>query len=623
MPTLKLKPFKVQEIPIKQDGINHIMFQYKSKKQLSNLQIKNIAKGVVKNVQTKIDKKKMGLTGQLMLTQNYNKSLLWQSGKFVEFSDDFKPDFYDFTNEYEYNGDKIQDKFSEFSFTIKLLKDSGGCEGEFNDCLWYCIRDYCQGKEYLPKPISKQKKLKRLVGIKRYDAVPIDKLDMLSDKINIGISLNGDVLHVANPKYPRQITVQFQDGHYYIPNIHSIDEQLRGNTHKKDKSIVLYQELYDNENKVYYYGTDGESEFKINRDILQLFWTKPRSLKIIYRRTDDTITPIMNQYEKLIEDVDILLKESKGFINLYRQLNDTKSAMFIFGKLCRNIQPPPPITQLETDYIYSARSGGIIYGVRNVKLDNAWCYDINKMYSWILSSHQFTIPRNEGHIVQIDELPKDFFPYGIYNCKVTDVDVKQKHLLKFFKFKSNDMYTHIDLNVALEIGLHIELISKNAMLFPERINASYMFKPYFDYMLDLQKRCPLPRVKKMMNSLWGGLCRKQSTTVDMNQVDVLDLKGREITHIEPYKNNLLITVENFENKFRTTYARIFPFITSYGRYQMFQKLKSHSKSIYRIHTDGFVTDKKLFEPSDVVGGWKIEKQGKCHIHNSVNIDWNK
>ena len=87
MPTLKLKPFKVQEIPIKQDGINHIMFQYKSKKQLSNLQIKNIAKGVVKNVQTKIDKKKMGLTGQLMLTQNYNKSLLWQSGKFVEFSD--------------------------------------------------------------------------------------------------------------------------------------------------------------------------------------------------------------------------------------------------------------------------------------------------------------------------------------------------------------------------------------------------------------------------------------------------------------------------------------------------------------------------------------------------------
>jgi hypothetical protein len=52
--------------------------------------------------------------------------------------------------------------------------------------------------------------------------------------------------------------------------------------------------------------------------------------------------------------------------------------------------------------------------------------------------------------------------------------------------------------------------------------------------------------------LWGGLCRKQSTTVDTNQVDVLDLKGREITHIEPYKNNLLITVENFENKFRTT-----------------------------------------------------------------------
>jgi hypothetical protein len=31
------------------------------------------------------------------------------------------------------------------------------------------------------KYISKEKKLKRLVGVKRYDPVPIDKLDTLSD----------------------------------------------------------------------------------------------------------------------------------------------------------------------------------------------------------------------------------------------------------------------------------------------------------------------------------------------------------------------------------------------------------------------------------------------------------
>jgi hypothetical protein len=350
---------------------------------------------------------------------------------------------------------------------------------------------------------------------------------------------------------------------------------------------------------------------------------RPRSLKIIYRKTDDIETPLIDQYNKLIEEIETILEQSKGFINLYRQLNDTKSAMFIFAKMCRNITPPPPITQLETNYIYLSRSGGIIYGVKDVKLENAWCYDINKMYSSLLSSYQFTIPKGEGKIVKLDKLPTDFFQYGIYNCKVEDIDVKHKHLLKFFKFKRNNMYTHYDLNMALEIGLYIELISENAMLFPDRINSSYVFKPYFDYMLELHQRCPLPRIKTMMNSLWGGLCRKNITKVDMNHVDVLDLKGREITHIEPFENNYLITVENFDNKFKTTYARMFPFITSYGRYQMFQKLKSHSKSIYRIHTDGFITDKKLFEHSTEAGGWKIEKQGKCHIHNSVNIDWNK
>jgi hypothetical protein len=88
--------------------------------------------------------------------------------------------------------------------------------------------------------------------------------------------------------------------------------------------------------------------------------------------------------------------------------------------------------------------------------------------------------------------------------------------------------------MALEIGLHIELISKNVILFPIRINSSYVFKPYFDYMLDLHPKCPLPRIKIMMNSLWGGLCRKNKTKVDMNHVSVLDFKGREITHIEPF-----------------------------------------------------------------------------------------
>jgi hypothetical protein len=147
--------------------------------------------------------------------------------------------------------------------------------------------------------------------------------------------------------------------------------------------------LQDENNKIYYHGTDGDSEFTIKRKTLELFWMKPRSLKIIYRKTDDVETPLIDQYNTLTEEIDQILEQSKGFINLYRQLNDTKSAMFIFAKMCRNITPPPPITQLETDYIYSSRSGGIIYGVKDVKLDNAWCYDINKMYSSLLSSSHF------------------------------------------------------------------------------------------------------------------------------------------------------------------------------------------------------------------------------------------
>jgi hypothetical protein len=74
--------------------------------------------------------------------------------------------------------------------------------------------------------------------------------------------------------------------------------------------------------------TDGDSEFTINWKTLELFWMKPRSLKVIYRKTDDVETPLIDQYNTLIDEIAILEK-SKGFINLYRQVNDT-SLLFYF-----------------------------------------------------------------------------------------------------------------------------------------------------------------------------------------------------------------------------------------------------------------------------------------------------
>lgn len=167
--------------------------------------------------------------------------------------------------------------------------------------------------------------------------------------------------------------------------------------------------------------------------------------------------------------------------------------------------------------------------------------------------------------------------------------------------------------------------SPNVLLFEERVPARSVFKPFVDYIYDLRKTVPdatKPRVKKIMNCLWGGLCAKRKTKVDMNKVNVLDLEGRSVTHIEPFGDSLLVTVERNENRYKTSYARMLPFITSYGRHIMFKELMPFKDSIHRIHTDGFIADRKLdLKLSTKLGGWKIEKQGKCRIKNSKHVEW--
>ena len=104
----------------------------------------------------------------------------------------------------------------------------------------------------------------------------------------------------------------------------------------------------------------------------------------------------------------------------------------------------------------------------------------------------------------------------------------------------------------------------------------------------------------------------------------LDLAGRPITHIEPYRDSVLIKLEKTEDKYKTSYARMLPFMTAYGRRKMYLALKDVEAHVYRIHTDGFVIDRPLdsLPLSTKIGEWKIEKQGRCQIFNAMKVEFN-
>lgn len=631
-----------KEIPIKQDNIKLLQFTYKSKQPVNSKTIQAAGEQLLLNAQAKIAEFGLEAEPQVMATVLFDQSIGWQSGKFSGVNDD-EIDLYKFEDQYEYEGEPLQTEYKNFNLTLKLVKTTGGHSAK-NDCLWQCLNQAFR-ETALPRSINLPHLLKRKLGLARTAMVPVSKLPMLSQILKVELNVVGDVEQHHNQAkdgvYTKKLTLKLHDQHYTLAKKHAIDNQLRGSTSVMDRPIVLYSEVNSADTGALSYLAYNSPDMRpLAREQLELFWTKPQSSKHIYRKSQFSKNfekHCATEYAEIERDANQLKVSTKGLINLHRQLNETKSALFVFAKLNAMMTPPAKIGQLESTWIDAAKSGGLIWANElPVELETACQYDINSFYPSLLTRQAFSIPVGEGTFKHIAELPPDFALYGLYKCHISSANtLNAANTNEWFKFKStinsinsaNTIYTHYDINVARKLGMTVTMstASPNVLLFEERVPARSVFKPFVDYIYDLRKTVPdatKPRVKKIMNCLWGGLCAKRKTKVDLNKVNVLDLEGRSVTHIEPFGNSLLVTVERNENRYKTSYARMLPFITSYGRYVMFKELMPFKDSIHRIHTDGFIADRKLdLKLSTKLGGWKIEKQGKCRIKNSKHVEW--
>ena len=623
--TTTLKPVRVTKLPIKQYDLPHIQYEYKVKKAYSNAQIKGVAETVKSNVKKLLKGKQLG--AKIMITNLYDKSIFWQSGRFTDIQQD-AVDFYDFENEYEYEGEAIQNKFNKFNFLIKLYPLSGGCDGEMNDCLWFCLRDLFNGEAYLPKPIASAGKLKRLLGVDRLEPVPCKLLATLEDKIKVNVNVSGDVSRPSKKAHPRKADVVLRNGHYTVAHRHKMDEQLRQNTNHMDKKLVVYKEVHAGTCLHYEtYDTDRGSR-TVTREDMEEFWMKPLSSAFIYRRAESDSIPLEEQLVALQADADILKDHSQGLINLRRSLGDKTAALFAFGKLSRMFDPPEPIDTSEAVWIQNAKSGGLIFAEKGKKLDHAWSYDLNKMYSAMLSNAKFTVPYSKGEVKHVGSLPEAYVPYGIYKCRITNPKGVDARLFRMQKRRENVFvhYTHFDLTTARELDLDIELADGiNCLLYPTgRKAGSQLFKPFVDTMYNLHvKTGGMRRCKKIMNCLWGGLAQNNRKKVDLTKGGELDVEDADVVHIEPHNSGHLVVVQSYSKPFKTNYARIAPFLTAFARRYMFLELKPFTDHVFRIHTDGFVADKQLhgLKMSSRVGDWKLEHKGSCTIHNKCKVEW--
>ena len=294
--------------------------------------------------------------------------------------------------------------------------------------------------------------------------------------------------------------------------------------------------------------------------------------------------------------------------------------MNLFYELNRNIHPDH-ISQQEAIYIRKASIGALIYA--EYYEGKAYKYDMTSFYLSIMAHNNSLYPMKEGKAMKLTQEEFNnmkFFYFGFYFCEIE----KNDDAKKFFRWNKKNVYTHYDLFIAKSEGLKITLLDLEVNFYHyERKNCmtgKELFGEYANIMYGL-KKMNIKTAKLFCSGLWGMLSEKDEIALTM-KIDE-DFEVREGKRIEAIRNTRNVNI--FEvvlvdqtNEYKTDFARISPFILSKGRYEMYKIIKPIAKHVVRIHTDGFITDKKLKNINDQGQLGDLKYEGYCENCEVVN-----
>jgi len=424
----------------------------------------------------------------------------------------------------------------------------------------------------------------------------------------MNINCKGGRLYKNTTKYLKSIDIKLRDNHYTL----ALDDEKVKALQKfytfKERNIVMFQVLEGGKYKIY----DGskilvtskdkfEERKKANRESEIYIQT---SKEVQYKWVDDgehlckrekimIEKDIKTQYDEYVKNAKTLLEESKGDINLFKgeYVPVTKE---LFTRKATQLKETEKIEAYEAQFLQFM--GGLMYSKPGY-YKNIYQYDINSFYMYCLL--MIKCPIKQGNTIMLKELPETL-ELGIYSVKIYESN--DEDIDKLFRFNPKNKYTNFDIELARFLSLKVELlIDKQHLIYPieTRIEGRYLFGKFVELMYELKRKLgkEIPIVKTLGTSLWGALCEKDRKYAcskegvfapegfNYDEADILEIRPKGSEHE-------FIYVED-KNIYKTDYARIGPFLTSFARKKFAEMVYPHREHIVRIHTDGFISTKNL------------------------------
>lgn len=504
-------------------------------------------------------------------------------------------------------------------YVWKSREQAGGTDDDHNDCLYKAIIEALNVSE-LRKSWRTAKKFKRRLELARDDKVPISKMSIIEEALNININVTGDHSYTSAMEHSKTANLKLKNGHYYLDKSKKSKDLIKTVSYKEQAIYMAYENIddvlvYDGK-KVEIFPYD--KYYEIKNDIFG-------KIAIVKATNKDDIIEEYNNHLKNMKDIK---EKSNGLINYWNCNGSHKNAVLkLFHNFTKGVEDPDPITELEEEWLKDCFQGGLIFG-KEITLNTATAYDVNSAYASKLKHSGFKIPIKQGEFKKITKWFDDgVIPYGIYRCIISrsgDYDTD-----KLFKFNSLNKYTHTDIYTARNLKLNIELIvdnEANCLLYGagKCINGARMFTTIVDYLYNLKSN-NVVYGKKMLNTLWGALSEK--SYIFKAVYDTKDYynipEDCTILSISPTSTGNLVSYSKKGKYFKLNYARFAPFLTSVVRKLMVDTIYPYREIVHRCHTDGFIIDGSIpnLPLSSKIGDFKIEHQGKCKINNSMSVQW--
>jgi hypothetical protein len=397
---------------------------------------------------------------------------------------------------------------------------------------------------------------------------------------------------------------------------------VKGTSPKQDKPLAIFV----NTGKNFQCYSLEEGYFTITFLEKSMMRKKPRSAKYMLigqDKKDPTLKNLdISKQCKILTERGIKLKDlTDGKINIFRTGSAAKTSLQLFYDLC-DPDEPDKIQPFERDILEQGH-GALICGKKSKGI--CYKYDICSEYPSLLASAQHRYPIGEGELKTLskDEFNKlEFFYFGMYHVKVINPN-------RFiFSNNPNNWYTHTDLNFAKKLKYKLELIEDdqpNCLFYSKdkQKNGREIFGKFVNYLFELKQQGHKD-IKAYLNALWGALTQ---TNKSYRHDEVY--ANKEVLTLMPMGDDinfdgLKIGVVNKDNFYETDFARIKPFLLSYGRCKTANIIMNNLDNIVRVHTDGIILKRPIDKNQKLgngLGDLKYEGCSYCEILNSNNYIW--